>query len=283
MKNPLLREPLLHFAVIGALLFGVNAWFQPGHQSEAIVVSQNRIDHLAAVFARGWQRPPTERELHTLVDDYVREEVLYREAVKLGLDRDDTVVRRRLRQKMEFLSRDLVDTLDPGDKVLRDYFSRHGQAYLRPARISFRQRFFSGDTRATADSDARAALAQLQTGASADSVGDSNLLQEHYSEEAAGRIDRVFGEHFSNQLRELPRGQWSGPVRSAYGQHLVYVEHYEPQRPAEFAEVRPQVLRDWQLQEQKDILQRQYESLREKYDVRIEGELHVSAGEVARQ
>lgn len=286
MKNRLLRDPLLHFAIAGALLFGISAAFQHGRDSSGgeIRISQNRIDHLAAVFARGWQRPPTAAELQGLVDDYVREEVLYREALNLGLDRDDTVIRRRLRLKMELLAKDLVDAVDPGEPLLQRYFTQHRQDYLRPARLTFRQLYFNSDRRgAAATADARTALARLRAGASADDIGDSNLLQKRYADQTPARIDRVFGDSFAAALRELPRGQWSGPVASAYGQHLVFIEAFTPQRPAEFAEVRAQVLRDWQEQQQKDILQQQYETLKAKYQILIDGEIRGATSEVARQ
>ncbi|WP_346838960.1 peptidylprolyl isomerase [Microbulbifer sp. SAOS-129_SWC] len=285
MNNRLLREPLLHFAAAGALLFALSAIFQHGDGSsgDEIRISQSRIDHLAAVFARGWQRPPTAAELQGLVDDYVRGEVLYREAIKLGLDRDDTVIRRRLRLKMELLAEDLADAVDPGKQALQRYFADHRQDYLHPARLSFRQIYFNSDRRGAAGANARAALARLRGGDNAADIGDSSALRQRYTDESAGRIDRVFGDGFSARLRELPRGRWSGPVRSAYGQHLVYIETFTPRRPAEFTDVQPQVLRDWRQQQQKDLLQRQYLTLRAKYHIHVDGEIRGATSEVARQ
>ncbi|WP_323846865.1 peptidylprolyl isomerase [Microbulbifer magnicolonia] len=282
MKATLMREPLFHFALLGAFLFGINALFaKEDAERDEIVVSQDRVDHLAAVFERGWQRPPTGEELQGLIENYIREEVLYREALKLELDRDDTVIRRRLRMKMEFLAKDLIDAVEPGEKALKSYFANKAQDYLRPAQFSFRQFYFDSQVRQSAADDARAALAALNGGAPADDVGDSNLLPQRLSQESAGRVDRLFGAGFAAQLSELPQGRWAGPVESAYGLHLVFVETYEPQRPADFAAVRPQVLRDWQAEEKKRILQTQYDTYRSAYKVRIEGEARISTGEVA--
>ncbi|SHF59550.1 PPIC-type PPIASE domain-containing protein [Microbulbifer donghaiensis] len=284
MSNKLLGDPLVHFMLIGGLLFGINALFSEENAArDEIVVSQSQIDHLAAVFERGWQRPPSEGELDGLVENFIREEVLYREAQKLGLDQNDTVIRRRLRMKMEFLARDLVNAVEPGDTVLQTYFGEHRESYRQPARLTFRQLYFDSGARASASDDARSALIQLNNGAEADDFGDSNLLRAEYTEESAGRVDRLFGEGFAAQLGELPSGRWAGPLQSAYGLHLVYLEAYEPQRPAAFAPVRAQVLRDWQLEEQKNILRRQYEAYRATYDVRIEGELRDGTGQVAQQ
>lgn len=282
MSRGLLRDPLLHFMLIGGLLFGVDSLFTNENTNrDKIIVSQSRIDHLAAVFERGWQRQPTETELEGLVQNFIREEVLYREALKLGLDSDDTVIRRRLRMKMEFLAHDLINAVEPGDTVLQTYFAEHQEDYLQPPRFSFRQLYFDTGARASPGEDIRAALVQLNDGAPVDRFGDSNLLQARYTEESATRVENLFGRGFAARLSQLPRGRWAGPVESAYGLHLVFLEAYEPQRPMAFDSVRAQVLRDWQGQEQKNILQTQYEAYRSNYDVRIEGELRGRSGGVA--
>lgn len=280
-----MRDPLVHFALIGALLFFLSLLFPRSNQddTQTILISQNRIDHLAAVFSRSWQRAPTVQELQGLVENHIREEVLYRAAIDLGLDRDDTVIRRRLRLKMEFLARDLVNTVDPQDETLRQFFADNANHYRLPAQFSFRQIYFNSDERLAARDDAAEALAQLHAGETADNLGDSNLLPSSYSEESAARVDQVFGGGFASRLSELPRGQWAGPVTSAYGEHLIFIDHYLPSRPADFTAVRSTVLRDWQAQEQEKILQKQYEGLRANYQVRIEGKVGGHAGEVALQ
>ena len=285
MKVSLMRDPLVHFALIGALLFFLSLLFPKNTQedTQTILVSQNRIDHLAAVFSRSWQRAPTVHELQGLVENHIREEVLYRAALDLGLDRDDTVIRRRLRLKMEFLARDLVNTVDPQDGTLQQYFADNANRYRLPARFSFRQIYFNTDERLAAGEDAREALAQLRAGETADNLGDSNLLPNRYREESAARVDQVFGGGFATRLSELPRGQWAGPVTSAYGEHLIYVDRYQPSRPPDFAAVRQAVLRDWQVQEKEKVLQQQYEDLRANYQVRIEGKFDVNTGGVALQ
>ncbi|KUJ82568.1 peptidyl-prolyl cis-trans isomerase [Microbulbifer flavimaris] len=284
MSHTVLREPLLHFVLIGALLFGLSAVFSDtGTEQDEIVVTQSRINHLTAVFERRWQRPPTEPELNRLVDNFVREEVLYREALNLGLDRDDTVIRRRLRMKMEFLARDLVDTIEPEETVLRDYFADNAEHYLDPARFSIRQIYFDRAAHKNPDAVVETARALLWEGLPAAELGDSSLLQSSYKDETIDRLQRVFGQGFTDQLSELPKGEWAGPLQSAYGLHLVLVESASPPQTASFDQVRPSVLRDWQQAEKQKVLESQFENYRSNYQVRIEGDLNNSGTEVALQ
>ncbi|MFV8783863.1 peptidyl-prolyl cis-trans isomerase [Microbulbifer sp. SA54] len=281
MKSHWSRDPSLHFALIGAALFGINSLFSSSDSidTESIVISESRIDHLAALFERGWQRPPEPQELQGLIDDYVREEVLYREAIRQGLDKNDTVIRRRLRMKMEFLAKDLVEAIEPSDAILQDYYQQRIDHYTQPAEYSFEQIFLDSDKRPQVAEDARIALTQLVAGADYRELGDNNLLQHSFSKLSSERIDRVFGGSFSLQLAELQPDQWAGPLTSAYGEHLVRITYYQPQQVPELAEIRADVLRDWQIEEQKKILQTQYETLRAKYQIEIAS----PATEVARQ
>ncbi|WP_226667939.1 peptidyl-prolyl cis-trans isomerase [Microbulbifer aggregans] len=271
MKSHWSRDPSLHFALIGAVLFGINSFFSSSDSIENndIVVSESRINHLAAVFERGWQRPPEPQELEGLINDYVREEVLYREAIRQGLDKNDTVIRRRLRMKMEFLARDLVEAIEPADALLQEYYQKHIDRYTQPAQYSFEQIFLDSDKRPQVAEDARIVLTKLVAGADYRELGDNNLLQHHFSKISSERIDRVFGGSFSLQLTELPQEQWVGPLTSAYGEHLVRITSYQPEQFPEFAEIRTDVLRDWQIEEQKKILETQYNTLRANYQIQI--------------
>ncbi|WP_105101825.1 peptidyl-prolyl cis-trans isomerase [Microbulbifer pacificus] len=266
-----LKDPSAHFALIGALLFGINHFFQGAYTAdrESITVSDARIRQLSGLFERGWQRPPGPGELQGLIDDYVREEVLYREAVKMGLDKDDTVVRHRMRMKMELLARDLVNTIEPAEPVLRDYHRRNAQKYTLPAQYTFEQIFLDSNKREQAAEDARLILTKLTAGGNPHKLGDSTLLPFHFDAASAARIDRQFGADFSRQLLELPKNQWVGPLTSAYGEHLVKISAHNPQREPAFNEIRADVLRDWQLEEQDRILQTQYETLRANYRIQV--------------
>ncbi|MFV8782117.1 peptidyl-prolyl cis-trans isomerase [Microbulbifer sp. SA54] len=277
-KIPLLRDPLLHFALIGGLLFAVDALVNTDSNTvEDIVITPNRVEHLAAVFERSWQRPPNAEEMQKLVDNFVREEVLYREALKLGLESDDTVIRRRLRLKMEFLARDLVDTIEPEPEVLAQFFRDNAERYRVPARMTFRQIYFSSDSRTAPARDAKALLARLRhsdsTTAGTDESGDSTLLPDRIAQASAEAVNKQLGPGFAEQLAGQPRGQWLGPVQSAYGEHLVFIETYEAEAAAELASVKTQVVRDWQAQAHAEVLEQQYQLLREGYRVQMDPEV----------
>lgn len=266
-----IKDPSVQFAVIGAMLFAINGLFQrggPGDDQE-IVITQNRIQHLSNIFERGWQRPPGPDELQGLIDDFVREEVLYREAVKMGLDEDDTVIRRRMRMKMEFLAKDLVDAIEPTDQVLENYYSANIDKYIHPARYTFEQVFLDSDKRTEVAEDARIILTKLTAGKDPQSLSDSNLLQYRFEDVSSERIDRLFGSDFSLQFLELETDQWAGPLTSAYGEHLVRISAAAPRHQVDFVDIKADVLRDWQLEEQRNILETQYETLRANYRIRI--------------
>ncbi|WP_066962467.1 peptidyl-prolyl cis-trans isomerase [Microbulbifer sp. Q7] len=266
-----IKDPSFQFAAVGAALFALHGLFQtvsPGEGQE-IVITQNRIQHLSNVFERGWQRPPGPDELQGLIDEYIREEVLYREAVKMGLDENDTVIRRRLRMKMEFLAKDLVDAIEPTDQVLEAYYSSNIEKYTVPSHYSFEQVFLDSGKRTEVAEDARLVLTKLTAGTDPQTLSDSNLLEFSYDNVSSERIDRLFGSDFSQQFLELETGQWAGPLTSAYGEHLVRISSYEPRHQADFTEIKADVLRDWQQAEQKNILQAQYETLRANYRIRV--------------
>ena len=274
MKN-LLREPLVHFLVLGAglfVLFRLVAGEDVG--PNGIVVTARTVEGLADNWQRTWQRPPTQAELDGLVEDYVREEVLYREALATGLDRDDTIVRRRLRQKMEFVTDDLAAQVEPSDTELQQYLDQHPDAFRRPAHVSLEHIYFSADRRGErAGADAAAALAQLQSSASqpqATKLGDPIALARTYERIAVDELDRLFGDGFAAQILALPQGQWAGPSESGYGLHLVRVMEVIPGSVPQLADVRDQVARDLLATRRKRLSDDFYHKLRERYSVTIE-------------
>ncbi|MFA0811308.1 peptidyl-prolyl cis-trans isomerase [Microbulbifer epialgicus] len=280
MRN-LIKEPLLHIVIIGCLLFVLDTLVQEETiNRNKIVINEGRIEHLSAVFERRWQRPPSVAEMRQLVENYVREEILYREAQILGLDRNDTVIRRRLRMKMELATRDVVDTLTPSEYTLQQYLEQHKHKYQRPAQFSFRQLHFQTSNR---PEDLAEALQQLNQGTAENLEGDSSLLPERMTNEVSRRINQVFGAHFSSQLTKAPTGHWAGPLESAYGKHLVFIEDYQPARAAQLSEVRGQVLRDWQIQERETRLEHQYQQYRNNYTVLIESPVPASWQALAQQ
>jgi hypothetical protein len=272
----LAREPLLHFLLLGAALFALHrAVAGPSEASaDEVVVSRGRIAALAQIFAQTWQRPPTEAELAGLVEDYVRDEVLYREAVALGLDRDDTVVRRRMRQKLEFLAEDEDLAAAPTDAQLAEQLATNADAYRQGAQLTFTQVFLDPSTRGAAlPADATALLAELRARPGSidlDAAGDSLLLEPRYVDASDAEVVRQFGPEFAAALRGQPVGQWFGPVRSGYGWHVVRIDARTPGRLPELADVREAVARDWDTQRRQATLDAQYARMKRGYRVRIE-------------
>jgi hypothetical protein len=273
----LLREPLLHFVLLGAGLFLVYSLRQQnGSRREPgqILVTFGQIEQMATGFAKTWQRPPSPEELAALVRDRVREEVYCREAMALGLDREDAVVRRRLRQKLEFVSEDLAALAEPTDADLEEYLRTHADAFRVEPRYAFKQVLLDpqkhGERLA---SDAAELLAQLdRAGAKADlsTVGDSRMLEPEFAQLPASEIAKQFGAPFALALARLEPGRWQGPVESGYGVHLVYVsERVEGRTPA-LAEVRDAVRREWDEARRLAANEAFYRQLLERYTVTIE-------------
>jgi hypothetical protein len=266
----------VHFFVLGAALFGLFALVgrPSGERQERIVVTSGQIENLGATFGRTWQRPPTPLELDALIEDHVRDEVYAREAAALGLERDDVVVRRRLRQKMEFLTEEAAEAAPPTDEELAAFLAAHADAYRVEPRLAFRQVYLSRDRRGDGvEADARAALARLEAqGGDADisTMGDPLLLPADVALSSRSDIARQFGEPFTARLLEAAPGRWVGPIESGYGLHLVYVQRREEGRPPALNEVRDAVRRDWQLARRKEALENAYRALRDRYVVTIE-------------
>jgi len=274
MRN-LLREPLLHFLLLGVLIFAVFKFVssetsQPGK----ILISQGRIESLEIAFSRTWRRPPTASELEGLIRDYVREEVFAREAVALGLDKDDTIIRRRLRQKLEFVSEDVAAHAEPTDEQLRAYLKAHADAFRGDRRFTFRQVYLNPQQRGTyLRRDAAQLLAQLRrSGGQTDisSLGDSLLLENEFKGIAAAEVLKQFGEQFAATLGEVPVGQWQGPIESGFGVHLVLMtERTDGSMPA-LEDVRAAVGREWINERRLETNEKFYRTLLQRYTVTIE-------------
>lgn len=274
----LLREPLFHFLILGLLIYGGYAWLHSGDapdDEETITVGAGELAWLRTSFEKRWKRTPTPAELNGLIDEYVRETVLYREALAMGLDRDDTIVRRRLAQKLEFLVQDLVEVSPPTEEELEAYFEAHREDYREPDLVTFSHVFVDPDRRGEQtlqDAAAiREALEQLEDPAQgAKKLGDPFMLQSYYPERNEAEISKLFGGEFAERVGELSEGVWHGPVLSGYGVHVVYVHSKQSFPQPSLAEVRERVLNDWTTAKRKELDDEYVARLREKYDVVIE-------------
>jgi len=274
----LLREPLLHFMFIGAaiyLLYGVFAEPVPEEDDKTIVVSAGELEWMRSNWQKRWNRLPTQEEFDGLIQQYIKETVLYREALTMGLNQHDTIIRRRLAQKLEFLAKDLVALTPPTEEELQSWFAENRDRYQEPTRYTFTQVFFDPDKRGDATlADAEKIKAQLMAQGDAvdnpGALGDDFMLQNYYPEKDPIEIQKNFGRGFTESLVELSPGQWHGPVLSGYGVHLVYVSHVsEPPEPV-FAEVRERVAQDWKTERGEELNAQFYANLREQYTVVIE-------------
>lgn len=247
----LLREPLLHFLLLGAALFMVFSAVsqRAGRGTKKIVITQGQIEHLATGFSRTWRRPPTAEELDGLLREYIREEVYYREALVMGLDRDDTVIRSRLRQKLEFISEDVAALPEPSDADLRAFLQSHPDSFRTEQRFTFSHVYLDpGRRRDSLARDAADLLIRLkQAGMKVDAamLGDPFLLAAHFDDVPSTEIAAQFGETFAGALSSLQPGDWQGPVVSGFGVHLVRILQRTEGRIPALEEVREAVHREW--------------------------------------
>ena len=265
----IIREPLLHFLLIGGglfLLFNVMNG-ETVDKPNWIVVSQGLVELLTANFARTWERQPSDEEIQMLIDNYLQDEVYYREALALGLDEDDSVIRRRLRQKLGFILEDTAALLDPDDKELTAYMDAHAEQFRVQPQVSFRQIYLSRDTRSDIDADASEILVRLRAGDDPQLLGDRIMLEDAYALASRDDIKRRFGEDFAHQLLAVTPGDWAGPLTSGFGGHLVLITEIKPGRMPELAEVKEAVKREWLLARTKQLKQDTFRKLLENYEV----------------
>ena len=268
--STILREPLLHFFAGGTLLFLLYGFVNSeGLDSpDEIIVDDAGVTALAAAFERARQRPPTESELRGLVDNWIREEILYREGLAMRLDENDPIVRRRIAQKIEFIAEGLVVSR-PDVADMQGWLDEHPDTYRIPASYTLRQFFFDPSKRGESlQADIENARAGLSSGTVA-YAGDPTMLPESLEDLDAEVVGRIFGKVFATSLEHLSAATWVGPVESDFGQHLVYVEAVEPSRLPTLDEVRREVERDMLRAQTEQSNEAFYNSLREKYTINI--------------
>jgi hypothetical protein len=273
-----LKEPLLHFLLAGAAMFAAYAWIN--RPSDMAPTSAGQIhlragdaQWLADNWTRQWRRPPTDAELRGLLTDHLNEQLLAREARALRLDEDDAVVRRWLAQKLTFLIDGTLRRSEPGDEELRRYYTSNSERYQSEARVSFTHVFFNPLRRADARGEAVEALQVLRASASSGAggdLGDRLLIDAEMHDQAEQTISGLFGRDFARSVLALPPGEWSGPVKSEYGLHLVRPSSLTPAERLPFDAVRARVVEDWTRDQEALVMGRYLAELRKKYDVVVE-------------
>ncbi len=274
----LIREPFLHFLVLGAVIFIAHRLVTGRAEPEPgkIVVTKGEIASLVTGFARTWQRPPSPEELERLIADRVREEVYYREARAMGLDQDDTIIRRRLRQKLEFVTDDVAAVAEPSDAELAEYLAKRPEVFRVDRQLTFSHVYFDPAKHGERLADlVDELLTQLRQRGRDEidlaALGDRFLLEQRFESAPTSEIAKQFGDGFAAKLvDEIPVGQWFGPVESGYGVHLVFVrERTEGHLPA-LAEVRDAVRREWTHARRLESNEKYFQNLLKQYQVVVE-------------
>ena len=281
MSNKLTRlftEPLIQFLIVGAGIYAAYAMFgtpEENFRDTLVHVDSNRINAFISEWESRWNRPPTQQEIDGLIQSYIREDVLYRQAVAMGLNEDDPVTRRRMAQKLEFLTSDLAMMVQPAEGELEAYFEENQALYREPDRITFSHVFFNPDSRGDSTlEDAAKVLAQLRAAdvpdAASMQVGDQLMLPNDFQAVTEAGIERVMGSGFAGSVMKLEAGQWYGPVLSGYGVHLVYVFDYQASTPAVFEDVQAAVLENWQMERRDKFNAEFLENLKSRYEIVID-------------
>jgi hypothetical protein len=271
-----LCEPLLHFLLIGLVLFGVYAYMNRGRggaqSPKQIVLSLDELRTMTVYFESQWHRSPNPQEFQAMVEDKIKEEVLYREGLVMGLDKDDTIVKRRMAQKVQFLAEDVAAAHEPSSKELKAWFEKNTEKFAVPSRYSFRHVYFSPDKRGTNAHDDAANLLRRMGGQPEDSaqitlVADRFMFQDYYGDRPPSAIAKEFGPQFAVALEKLKPGSWQGPIESGYGWHLVFVDTVIPSRIPAFEEVESEVKTAWLSEQKAQAWQKAYQTMRAKYIV----------------
>ena len=279
MKNSrlhtVIREPLLHFLLIGSAIFLVYSLQNEGRpDNNRIVISEAQINHLVTLWEKKRQRLPTQHELESMIEQQIREEVMYREALAMGLDQNDGIIRRRLAQKIEFISADLAALVEPTEAELTRYLLAHSKEFELPARINFVQVYISPDKHGEQAQNYANSLLDKLTQADSEvdvsTIGDPFMLDQHYEQLTEHDVTRLFGKDFASNLFTLPVGNWQGPVQSGYGAHLVRIDNRSESRQQALNAVREKVQAEWMVRQRRDMDKSIYNNLRQRYEIVVE-------------
>ena len=274
MTSPLSRSPLLVFLLLGVGLFTGEHWLADGDDERRVVtVTAEQVDALHARWDAQWGRAPTARELRGLIDEAVREEILYREALRLSLDRDDPIVRRRLAQKMTFMLEDNSELQVPTAREVEAHFAAQAERYREPPRTTFRHVFLSDDRRVDPRRDAAALLHAVRNGEEGSwrGAGDPFTLLREYADRTDREIAEMFGADFALALGDLAMGGWHGPLDSVHGTHLVRVLERRPPRTPALEAIRERIVEELVEARRRERNRDALQALWERYDVRLPG------------
>jgi len=270
----LLREPLLHFLLLGAGLFFLYSFLNPAEQqieNNVIRIEESDVQRLMKAYEQNWNAPPDSATLKSLLKEEIKAEVFYREALRMQLDHNDEIIRRRLKQKYEFLVKDLADSQQPNDAELKAFYDKNSDLYIAATKISFSQIYFSPDKRENPRGDALTLLNQLiqkkEKNSNLKGLGDAFHLQQYFAERDYNDVRQLFGQDFAKTIFALDKEGWVDPISSGYGIHLVNITAIQNESITPFVEVKNKVIGDWKIAQQQLYNEQLYENLLKKYEV----------------
>jgi len=270
----LLKEPLVHFLLIGGGLFFLYSFINPSAEqidNNVIQIDNSDVERLVKAYQQNWNMPPDSTSLKKLLTEEVKAEVFYREALRMQLDHNDEIIRRRLKQKYEFLVKDLADSQQPSIEELKRFFEEHPDFYQAPTKLSFTQLYFSPDKRTLPLQDAQNVLESVLelpiNQVDVKSIGDPFHLQSYYADRDYNDVRQLLGIDFAKAIFDPIKEGWLSPVQSGYGAHLVYISGVQKAHTPPFEMVKERVLEDWKLEQQQVYNERLYENLLTKYEV----------------
>jgi hypothetical protein len=271
-----LREPLLHFVLIGAALFVGYRVLNPGADATApstrIELTQDDLLQMSVAWLAQGRSAPTAEQMRHLVELKVREEILYREALALGLDKADSIVKRRLAQKMEFLAEDVSAIGEPSSEQLRAWYTESSERFALAPRFSFRHLYFSFDRGGERAGEAAARALAALAGRPSDwpdaaALADPLMFQDYYGDRSLDEMAKLFGPGFARALTQLEPGAWQGPIESGYGWHLIFVDAVTPRRVPAFEEIETEIKSEWVAEQRTQAKRKAYETMRARYEV----------------
>lgn len=267
-----IHQPLVHFLLIGVLLFFVYYQVNPDALiKDSIVINDDQVERMVLVFQKEWNRSPTEEEMKGLLNRYLQQEVYYRKALHMNLDQNDEIIRRRLEQKLRFVTSDLANLTQPTNEELRKFYITNKQKYLNPKKITFSHIYFNTDKRKDAEKDAKAVLNNLKTKdtniLSITQKGDPFPFASQIDSLSATDIDKSMGDGFSVSLEKMPLGKWSGPILSGYGYHLVFVQCIKSNSEKDFGSIKEELMRDYHYMLQNDYNNKLFDAYKKDFSI----------------
>ena len=267
-----LREPIVLFILIGSVLYLLQALVfntDPSARKQ-IIVTSDQLKQLESGFFNTWMRSPTQNELEGLIAAHIRNEVFYREALAMGLEENDQVIRNRLRQKLELLMDNMASVNVPSEQMLEAFLQENADDFKKDYQVSFIQVFVNPELHSDPQVVAENLLDKLQDGTSPEDLGDRTLMGYAFPEYSQTDVGRRFGSDFARQIMLVKSNAWSGPLNSGIGLHLIKIDHFEEGTLPELSEIRSNVEREWMAKQKSELKMAAYEKLLEGYDIEIQ-------------